>query len=187
MNRKDFIKILENYESSDYERPVVAELIEYIKTDQNCFKRIAKDGAKHIGASVLLENEKGEGLFLWHTKIQQWTPAGGHCDGNENILEVALTELEEETGIKNAKINKIPLEIRRYDYVKEIFGYEKSIYSITFLATINTADETPKICEPDKCEKMLWMTPQQVLAERTDIPYENPTHLIKQWIKKSVK
>ena len=37
--------------------------------------------------------------MLHHVKLDRWLQPGGHADGNEDLLAVAMKELEEETGI----------------------------------------------------------------------------------------
>ena len=40
-------------------------------------------------------------LFIHHNIYNSWGWVGGHNDGNPNLLEVALEEAKEETGVKN--------------------------------------------------------------------------------------
>lgn len=40
-------------------------------------------------------------LLTHHAKLNRWLQPGGHADGDEDILNVALREAEEETGLKN--------------------------------------------------------------------------------------
>ena len=36
---------------------------------------------------------------MHHTKLDRWFQLGGHCDGEANVLAVALKEAQEESGI----------------------------------------------------------------------------------------
>jgi 8-oxo-dGTP pyrophosphatase MutT (NUDIX family) len=40
---------------------------------------------------------------MHHTKLNKWFQLGGHCDGDGNILNVALKEAQEESGIFHIK------------------------------------------------------------------------------------
>lgn len=58
----------------------------------------------HITGSAWVTNPgRTKVLLHHHVKLNKWLQAGGHADGDENVLAVALRELEEETGIKNVK------------------------------------------------------------------------------------
>lgn len=184
MHRKPLLQLLKEYEAtaSSDEKETVAELIQYVSENTNCFEREAKEDAKHIAASVLLITpDFKKALFLWHTKIGRWAQPGGHADGNPHIHEVALKELEEETGITGAElVSPIPLDIYRFDYSPEVFGYRKSIYNLCFLVFLPEGQE-PKIMEPEKCKEMRWATPEEAMAMIQAVHHEGTKILIQKW------
>lgn len=58
----------------------------------------------HMTSSPWIMNETGtKVLMIYHNIYQSWGWCGGHCDGDDNVLEVALREGREETGLKNLK------------------------------------------------------------------------------------
>lgn len=58
----------------------------------------------HITGSAWVVNaERTKVVLLHHGKLNRWLQPGGHADGDENVLQVALRELEEETGLKKVK------------------------------------------------------------------------------------
>lgn len=177
-SKKAFLEILKSYRPTSFEKECLSELVEHVKNNDDCFERNHIEGAKHISASVLLINQNNEILLLWHKKIQQWVQPGGHCDGNSNIIQVALDELKEETSIKLNTLDPEPIEIRKYTYESHVFGYSKSIYNVMYLGFVNTNEQTPRVCEPDKCEKMIWMSVNDAIQELSKSPYPNPTHAL---------
>jgi len=38
-----------------------------------------------------------------HKKLNRWLQLGGHADGNENLLEVAMNEAKEESGLTSLR------------------------------------------------------------------------------------
>jgi len=56
----------------------------------------------HITASAWVLNHSGDkALLLHHRKLDSWFQPGGHCDGDPKVLNVALKEAWEETGLEN--------------------------------------------------------------------------------------
>lgn len=184
MHRQSLLQLLKEYELAAPldEKETVAEFIQYVSGNPRCFEREPKEGAKHIAASVLLiTRDFKKALFLWHTKIGRWTQPGGHADGNPDLQSVALKELEEETGITDAQlVSPAPLDIYRFDYPPEVFGYRKSIYNLCFAAFLPEGQE-PRILEPEKCKEMRFATPEEALAMIQSVHHEGTERLIRKW------
>ena len=59
----------------------------------------------HItGSAWIVDSQRTQTLLVHHAKLNKWVQPGGHADGDEDILAVALREAEEETGLKQLKI-----------------------------------------------------------------------------------
>lgn len=64
----------------------------------------------HITSSGYIVNKnKTKVLMIYHNIYKSWSWTGGHADGDDDLLHVAIKEAKEETGIKNIKAldNKI--------------------------------------------------------------------------------
>ncbi len=58
--------------------------------------------AAHMTSSAVVTNTSGNKvLFVYHNLYDSWSWVGGHNDGNPDLLEVAVKEAKEETGVKN--------------------------------------------------------------------------------------
>ena len=80
-------------------------MLEYINTFKDVFTRENK--MCHFTASSWIVNkERTKVLMIYHNIYQSWAWTGGHSDGDENLLHVALKEAQEETGLQNLKVLK---------------------------------------------------------------------------------
>jgi hypothetical protein len=62
------------------------------------FARDNLDG--HLTGSILITNPEGTRVLLMlHKKFERWQQFGGHCDGETDVLGVAIREFHEESGI----------------------------------------------------------------------------------------
>ncbi|MGX6960555.1 MAG: NUDIX hydrolase [Rickettsia endosymbiont of Pentastiridius leporinus] len=78
-------------------------MLEFLNEYNSPFSRDSKLG--HFTASgFLINNDKTKFLLMHHKKLNTWLQLGGHCDGNSNILEVALREAKEESGISEIEV-----------------------------------------------------------------------------------
>lgn len=56
----------------------------------------------HFTSSIIVLNDSmSHVLMVFHNIYQSWSWIGGHNDGDDNFLQVAIKELKEETGLEN--------------------------------------------------------------------------------------
>lgn len=54
----------------------------------------------HItGSAWIVNQDRSKVLLVLHAKLGRWLQPGGHADGEENVINVALREAREETGL----------------------------------------------------------------------------------------
>ncbi|HET9054396.1 MAG TPA: NUDIX hydrolase [Cyclobacteriaceae bacterium] len=69
---------------------------------ERCFHRDHLPG--HItGSAWILNKKRTHVLLVHHVKLNKWLQPGGHADGAEDVLGVALREVNEETGLVHFK------------------------------------------------------------------------------------
>ena len=56
------------------------------------------------GSAWVVSPDRSKVLLTHHKKLNKWLQLGGHSDGEENLLEVAVREAKEESGLKGFKI-----------------------------------------------------------------------------------
>jgi 8-oxo-dGTP pyrophosphatase MutT (NUDIX family) len=95
--------LLNNYhpqdpEEQDYKKRIFNFLHQY----PNAFERSLEVG--HVTAAAWLVNKDNtKALLMHHRKLNIWIQLGGHCDGDPDVLAVAIREAQEESGIMNIK------------------------------------------------------------------------------------
>jgi len=73
-------------------------ILDFIDTNSNALERT--NLAAHVTSSAFVVNESmTKILFAYHKIYDSWAWVGGHADGNPDLLEVAIKEAMEETGI----------------------------------------------------------------------------------------
>lgn len=78
------------------------QIIKSIKKFDDIFDR--SNALAHMTASAWVTNkDRTKILMAYHNIYNSFSWLGGHADGNKNLLEVAIKEVKEESGINNVK------------------------------------------------------------------------------------
>ncbi|MGM9946649.1 NUDIX hydrolase [Floccifex sp.] len=118
----DLIAQIEQYIPYNEQEQKDKELILHaLKTQENIYTR--DNSLCHITSSAWVINEKKTKVLMAYHKIyDSWAWLGGHNDGNENCLEVAIQEVKEESGL--TKVEAISNDIFSLE-VLCVNGHEK--------------------------------------------------------------
>ena len=139
--------LLNYYPAEAEEKRFKDQMLEFIQTHDACFERSLLAG--HITASCWLLNQGGtHALLLHHRKLDRWFQLGGHCDGDPNVLAVAIKEAQEESGIFGIQavtgdifdidIHLIPENSKERAHLH---------YDVRFLLQVNSEEEPSKNIE----------------------------------------
>lgn len=75
-------------------------ILKCLETFDDCLTR--NNEIAHFGSSAFVLNKnKDKCLMVHHNLFNAWAWPGGHADGDSNMLNVAIKEVIEETGVKN--------------------------------------------------------------------------------------
>ncbi|WP_075679501.1 NUDIX hydrolase [Roseburia sp. 831b] len=74
-------------------------MLQLLKTQPDIFTR-ENEVAHFTASSWLLNCKHTKVLMIYHNIYHSWSWTGGHADGEENLLAVAIREAQEETGVK---------------------------------------------------------------------------------------
>lgn len=165
MHRKILLDLLEKHSPIDEnELKMTNETIEFVKTHEDCFKRELLIG--HVTGSAWIVNDvRTHILMMHHRKLNQWFQPGGHCDGDPDVLNVALKEANEETGLENLKV--VTGEI--YDVDVHQIPERKGIpahyhYDVRFLIE---ADMNEQLVVTEESNDLAWVSLEKI-AEHND-------------------
>ena len=80
------------------------QMLKFIKNNPDNFL-LRDNRIGHFTSSIwVINKEHTKVLMIYHNIYDSWAWVGGHADGIEDLKEVAMRELWEETGVKNAKL-----------------------------------------------------------------------------------
>ena len=178
MIRNHAIKLIKNYFPEDeQEIAYKARTLHFIEQNERCFERSLEIG--HITASSwLLDNTGSKALLMHHAKLDIWCQLGGHCDGNSDILAVAIKEAQEESGI----FNIFPLNQEIFDIDVHLIPAKGDIkehlhYDIRFLLQVRSQEQ---IVSNNESKELRWIT-----LEKKDLPTNerSVTRMHEKWVK----
>lgn len=126
----------------------------------------------HLTSSAFIINkDKTKVLCIYHNIYNSWGWVGGHADGMDNMLEVALKEAKEETSLSNIKVlSNTPIAIDSIS-VQNHFKKGKFVaghvhLNITYLLE---ADENEQIkIKPDENSNIAWLTFDELLTKSSE-------------------
>ena len=97
MYKKQFEEYIPKCEQEKIDKLAI---LDFISKNDDCLLRT--NLIAHITSSAIVVNKRMDRvLFVHHNIYDSWGWVGGHNDGNPNLLEVALEEAKEETGVIN--------------------------------------------------------------------------------------
>lgn len=142
-------------------------MLEFIEKHENCFERDLACG--HITASAwLLNRDCSEALLMHHAKLNRWFQLGGHCDGEHDVLHVAVKEAQEESGINAI----VPVKTCIFDIDIHIIPGNSKVpehyhYDIRFLLKV-ASDE--QVAQNQESKELRWIT-----KDIEQLPTNNPS------------
>ena len=99
MIRNPLLSLLATYRDRfPDERDRVDQFADFVRRNPDCFERSLEEG--HITGSGWIVDASGtRTLLTHHRKLDLWLQPGGHADGENDVLSVAMKECLEETAL----------------------------------------------------------------------------------------
>ncbi len=147
-----------------------AVILDYLAKHPGAFYR--SDLIAHMTASAWIVNpERTKVVMVYHRIYDSWSWTGGHADGEEDLLAVALRECREETGLKNVRPvseNIFSLEVLTVDGHEKRGEYVPSHLhlNVTYLLEADER-EALRVCEEENTG-VRWFTLDEALKASTE-------------------
>ena len=145
-------------------------ILHFLQQVTDAFKRTNETA--HFTASGWILNQNGDRvLMVYHNLYDSWSWCGGHADGETDLLQVALREAKEETGV--CHIAPVSPQIFSVE-ILPVFGHEKRgryvpshlHMNVTYLLRADERDVLHP-CEGEN-SGVRWFTPQEALTASTE-------------------
>lgn len=122
-------------------------------------------------SSFILNKERTKMLMIYHKIYNSWAWTGGHSDGDNDLLNVAIKEAKEETGIK--KVTPILENIYSLEIIN-VNGHEKREKYVGSHVHLNVtylleADESEEInIKEDENSGVKWVPINEIINESSE-------------------
>jgi 8-oxo-dGTP pyrophosphatase MutT (NUDIX family) len=130
------------------------QMIEFINQNPDCFERSLLIG--HItGSAWIVDKSRQFTLLTHHRKLDKWFQTGGHCDGDSDVLNVAMKEAMEETGLTDIQAissNIFDIDIHEIPERKSVPTHLH--YDVRFLLE---ADKTEPLIISSESSDLAWV------------------------------
>ena len=145
-------------------------ILSCLETMDNIFTR--DNRIAHMTASGWIVNpQRTKVLMAYHKIYDSWAWLGGHADGERDLLQVALKEAKEESGLQHVRpvtedifsleVLTVDGHIKRGEYVSSHLHL-----NVSFLLE---ADENEMLaCKPDENSDVAWFTFEEALQASTE-------------------
>ena len=173
---KSLKQLIIHYAQAYPEEKAPHDMLKFLDEETGYFLRNSYNG-HFTGSAWIVSPDKSSILMTHHKKLGKWIQLGGHTDGEQDLLKVALREAKEESGIQQFKV----LSEKIFDLdIHEIPQHNSEPshlhYDIRFLLEADPTGETVIIS--DESHDVIWIP-------IADITVFNPEISIQRMVKKT--
>ena len=155
---------------NEQEAADAAEMIRVLETGEELFTR-ENTRAHFTGSAWVVSPDRKMILMVYHNLYDSWSWLGGHADGEKDMLDVAVREVMEESGLKNVRpvtedvysveILTVSGHVKRGKYVSSHLHF-----NLTYL--LEADPEEPVRCKPDENSAVRWFPVEEVIEASSE-------------------
>ncbi len=145
-------------------------MLRLLEKEPNIFLRENRT-AHFTASSWLLNREHDKVLMIYHNIYHSWAWTGGHADGEEDLLAVAIREAEEETGVTGIipiKDGIYSLEILTVDGHEKRGAYVPSHLHLNITYLLEADEEAVLRIKPDENSGVKWFPLEEALKASSE-------------------
>ena len=155
---------------NEQERQDQAVILAFLDKNPDAFYRT--NLLAHMTASAWVVNpQRSKVLMVYHRLYDSWSWAGGHADGEEDLLAVALREVREETGVQRLRPvteDIYSLEVLTVDGHEKHGQYVPSHLHLNLTYLLEAEEEQPlRVCEAEN-SGVAWFSLADALSASTE-------------------
>ena len=165
-HRWPLLHLLDDYlRSFPDEADIVNRYQYFVLENSDCFERGLQCG--HItGSALVLDSSWQRVLLTHHRKLNKWLQPGGHADGDANVMQVAMREAQEETGLALIRpLRRVLLDVDIHSIPARPGEPEHFHYDCRFLLGSEASD---KFTISEESNDLAWVFPEDIGAYTTD-------------------
>lgn len=164
-------KQIEAYQPYNEQEEQDKELIlTCLEEDKDIFSRESR--LAHMTASAWIVNkDRTKVLMAYHNIYNSWSWLGGHADGETDLLQVALQEAKEESGIKNVRPvseDIYSLEVLTVDGHVKKGKYVSSHLHLNVTYLLEADEEDSLTVKPDENSGVAWFGLEEAIEASTE-------------------
>ncbi len=169
--RMKLLKDIENYQTNIEQEVLDKEIIlDHLRYTKDIFLR--ENQTAHMTASAwVINHDSSKTLMIYHNIYDSWSWLGGHADGETNLLNVAIKEVKEESGLLT--VHPVTEDIFSIE-ILTVDGHEKrGTYvpshlhlNVTYLLQADEEDEL--IIKPDENSGVQWFELDKAVEASTE-------------------
>ena len=167
MDIREQIKAYEPW--NEQERNDKEELLRALSLE-NVFLR--ENRMAHMTASAWVVNaSRDKILMVYHNIYNSWSWLGGHADGEQDLLSVAVREVQEESGIQKVKPlseDIFSLEILTVDGHEKRGNYVPSHLHLNVTYLLEAAEDENVQIKADENSGVAWFSVEEAVEKSTE-------------------